>query len=110
VVHNGRDIWVTGGGNGIRYATRGISRSNLVANSTGRSLAIFGNQLYASSTASGYRIAQVGDGLPTTSGQEMVNLPGVPDNDGSPYDFYMADLNPAIPGPDVIYVADQWSP
>lgn len=110
VVANGRDIWVAGGRNGIRYATRGISKSIAVSEFTGRSLFILGEQLYASSTASGYRVVRVGEGLPTTTGQELVNLPGIPDNDGNPYDIYMADLNPLIPGPDVLYVADQWSP
>lgn len=110
VVANGQDIWVTGGRNGIRYATRGISTSTTVTELTGRCLSIFGGQLYTSSTASGYRVARVGEGLPTTAGQELVNLPGVPDNEGSPYGIYMVDLNPAIPGPDVLYVADQWSP
>lgn len=112
VVANGRDIWVTGGRNGIRYATRGIPASTDITATgiTGRSLSIFEGQLYASSTASGYRVMRVGEGLPTTAGQELINLPGIPDNEGSPYDIYMVDLNPAIPGPDVLYVADQWSP
>lgn len=112
VVANGRDIWVTGGRNGIRYATRGIPTSTDITATgiTGRSLSIFEGQLYASSTASGYRVVRVGEGLPTTTGQELINLPGVPDDEGSPYDIYMVDLNPAIPGPDVLYVADQWSP
>lgn len=112
VVANGRDIWVTGGRNGIRYVTRGMSLSiDITANgTTGRSLFIFEKQLYASSTASGYRVVRVGDGLPTTAGQKLINLPGVPDNVGSPYDFFMIDLNTAVPGPDVLYIADQGSP
>lgn len=111
VTSNGYNIWVTGGGNGVRHTTVGSTgaSSTTVASSTGRSLFILDNQLYMSSTASGYRVAQVGNGLPTQSGQETINLPGVPDDEGSPYGIYLTDLNPSIPGPDVLYVADQWS-
>jgi len=108
VTSNGYNIWVTGGGNGIRHANKGATgmSSTTVASSTGRHLFITDNQLYASSSASGYRVAQVGDGMPRQSGQEMVNLPGIPTNTGLPNGIYLVDLNPAVPGPDVLYVAD----
>jgi hypothetical protein len=46
----------------------------------------------------------VGTGLPTTSGQTIVNLPGIPIG-GSPHAFFFADLD-GTPGLDTLYVAD----
>ncbi|WP_257668885.1 glycoside hydrolase family 16 protein [Parapedobacter tibetensis] len=109
VTDDGSKIWVTGGGNGIRYVATGNTASHTLVSSTGRCLTIFGNQLYASSTATGFRVATVGTGLPTTSGQVMANLPGIPNDQGSPYGIFLADLSDMVLGVDVLYVADEWS-
>lgn len=104
---NGTDVWATGGNGGIVYATLGSTGSSntLITTSTGRCLGIYDGQLYATSTATGLRMARVGTGLPTTTGQTMQNLPGYPSSGGSPFQFFMVRMN----GSDtvnVLYVAD----
>lgn len=107
VTSNGYDIWAAGGNNGIRYTHSGDTTSIAVVTQSGRCLHISDNQLYTSSTSSGFRIATVGAGLPTTSGQTMLNLPSIVTTSGSPYGLFLADLNSAVDGPDVLYVADE---
>jgi hypothetical protein len=107
VTSNGYDIWAAGGNNGIRYALSGDTTSIAVVTQSGRCLNIFDNQLYTSSTSSGFRIATVGAGLPKATGQTMSNLPGIVTTSGSPYGIFMADLNNTVAGPDVLYVADE---
>jgi hypothetical protein len=105
---DGVNLWLTGGAGGVRYATVGASSSTAVTSDITnlRAVHIFNGQLYIS-TASGsaVRVGTVGTGLPTTTGQTTTNLPGFPTTT-SPYQFFFADLNPAIPGVDVLYVAD----
>jgi hypothetical protein len=106
-VVNGTGVWTTGGSGGIVYTTLGSTGASntLISTSTGRCLSIYDGQLYTSSTATGFRMARVGSGLPTTTGQTMQNLPGYPATGGSPLQFFMARLN----GSDtvnVLYVAD----
>lgn len=106
-VVNGSDLWVTGGNGGIVYATVGSTGTSntLITTSTGRCLGIYDGQLYASSTATGLRLARVGTGLPTTTGQTMLNLPGYASSGGSPFQYFMTRLN----GSDtvnVLYIAD----
>jgi beta-glucanase (GH16 family) len=106
-VTNGYDIWAAGGNNGIRYTKLGDTNSLALVSQSGRSLKIFNEQLYASTTFSGFRIATVGAGLPKTTGQTMTNLPGIVTTSGSPYDLFLADLDNLVAGPDVLYVADE---
>jgi hypothetical protein len=106
---NGTDIWITGGVGGVRYTTLGATTSNDLSSATLSNLRVvnvYDNQLYFS-TASGttYRIGTVGTGLPTTGLQTLSQLNGIPAATGSPYGYFMADLDGA-PGVDVIYVAD----
>jgi hypothetical protein len=105
---DGVNLWLTGGAGGVRYATLGATSSTAVTSDITnlRAVHIFNGQLYVS-TASGsaVRVGTVGTGLPTTAGQTTTNLPGFPTTT-SPYQFFFADLNPAIPGVDVLYVAD----
>lgn len=107
VTSNGTDIWTTGGNNGIRYTTLGATASVALAAQTGRCLQIFNNQLYASTTATNYRIATIGTGLPKTAGQTLTNLPGIATASGSPYGIYFADLSTSVAGLDVMYVAEE---
>ncbi len=106
---NGTDIWVTGGAGGVRYTTAASTTSSDLSSATLANLRvvqIFDNQLYFS-TASGttYRIGTVGTGLPTSGLQTLTHLTGIPNTTGSPYGYFMADLD-GVPGVDVIYVAD----
>jgi hypothetical protein len=103
-VANGNDIWVTGGGNGIRHTTFGSQTSNVVTNVTGKVLSIFNDQLYASSIAPNVRMAKVGSNLPVTS-TSLENLPGFP-VDGSACQFYLLDQDQSVSGLDVLYIAD----
>jgi hypothetical protein len=110
---NGTDFWTTGGNEGVRYATLGSTTSIVVSSTvaTGnltnlRAVHIYDGQLYVS-TGSGTnsRVLAVGTGTPTTTGQTMNQIPGLP-TAGSPNQFFFADVNPAVPGVDVLYIAD----
>ena len=106
---DGSSVWLTGGAGGIRFANFGagtsVQLSTTVVNL--RQVNIFGGQLFVSdASGSAVRVGTVGSGLPTTSGQTISNLPGFPTSTGSPYGFFLADLDPNTPGLDVAYVAD----
>jgi len=100
------NVWVgSGSSGGVYYGTAASATAiNLSTTSTNvRCVNIINGQLYTSSSSGALRIAAVGTGLPTTAGQTIVNLPGMPVSGGSPYDFTMATLSN---GNSVIYVAD----
>src|SRR5437667_1286419 len=106
---NGTDLWVGGAAGGVRYATTGsitsVQLSTTVTNI--RAVEIFGGQLYNSdSSGTAVRLGKVGNGLPTTSGQTITNLPGFPASTGSSYAFFLADLSSSVNGVDTLYVAD----
>jgi len=106
---DGSDLWIAGAGGGIRFATLGASTSVQLSTTVAnlRQAAIFAGQIYVSdSSGSAVRLGAVGTGMPTTSGQTITNLPGFATSTGSPYGFFFADLDPATPGVDVLYVAD----
>src|SRR5262249_6557955 len=106
---DGTAFWVGGAAGGVRYATLGSTTSTqLSATVTNiRSVEIFDSQLYnPDSPGSTVRIGTVGTGLPTTAGQTITNLPGISPSTGSPYAFFLADLNAAVAGFDTLYVAD----
>ncbi|HEX6432384.1 MAG TPA: T9SS type A sorting domain-containing protein, partial [Niastella sp.] len=107
---NGSDIWACGAGTanstgGVRYATVGATTSTQL-NSAGtgllRCLYIARGQLYVSGTSSTPRIGTVGTGLPTTTGQTITNLPGLPETI-LPGQFILLDLDAGIAGVDVLY-------
>jgi len=104
---NGTDLWITGGAGGIRYTTIGATSSTQLAvtPTTFRSLEIFEDQLYVSASTGATRIATVGTGTPTTSGQTVTNIPGAPTSLGSPYGMFFADLD-GNAGVDTLYVCD----
>jgi hypothetical protein len=107
VTDDGINLWFAGGAGGVRYATRGSTTSTQLSTTVTniRGLNIFGGQLYTS-TGSGtaVRVGAVGTGLPTTSGQTITNLPGFVTT-GSPYGFFLADLDAGVAGVDTLYVA-----
>jgi hypothetical protein len=102
------DLWFNGSSGGVRYATKGSSISTQVAtNFTNLRMAgIFDGQLFTSAATGALRLGTVGIGLPTTTGQTITNLPGLPTAIGSPYGFVFADLNSAVAGMDTLYYAD----
>lgn len=101
-VINGTNLWVSGGSGGVMHTTLGSNTHTQLTTTTARSLMVVNGQLYATSTSGSLRLTAVGSGLPTTAGQTMVNLSGLPTT-GSPYQFFM--VNPGS-GSDVLYVAD----
>lgn len=107
VSNDGGQFWMTGGTNGVQYASPlGASSSIQINTAVGtptnnRNVNIFGGQLYISS-ASGVNkgISTVGSGLPTVTGQSTSLFPGtggVAANSG--YDF-------AIISSTLLYMAD----
>lgn len=102
-VINGSDIWVSGGSGGIMYTTLGSTTQVQLTTTTARSLMVLNGQLYASSTSGALRITTVGTGLPSTTGQTMVNLPGLPTT-GNPYQYFIVNGGS---GSDVLYVAHE---
>lgn len=101
-VINDTAIWVSGGSGGIMYTILGSTSHTQLTTTTARNLIGSNGQLYATSTSGSLRTTAVGTGLPTTSGQTMVNLPGMP-TAGSPYQFFIIN---AGSGSDVLYIAD----
>ncbi len=105
---DGMNLWITGANGGVRYATLGASTSTAISATVAnlRQVEIFGGQLFVStSSGSAVRIGPVGTGIPTTTGQTTTNLPGF-ETAGSPYAFYLADLDAGTAGLDTMYVAD----
>jgi hypothetical protein len=108
VTTDGNALWVGGAAGGVRATTAGSSTSTQLSTTVVniRVVNIFGGQLYASdSSGSAVRLGAVGTGLPTTSGQTIVNLPGFP-TAGSPYGYFFTHLNGGAAGLNTVYVAD----
>lgn len=105
---DGLSYWCSGTGAtanaGVRYVQHGANTS-LGLNAGGptnvRVAGIYNGQLYATSASTVYQsVCAVGTGLPTTSGQPVSVLPGLPAASGpSAYDFWFAD-------PQTLYIAD----
>jgi predicted extracellular nuclease len=105
---NGTRFWISGSTGGSRYvnslgATTSTQLSTTATNL--RATAIFGGQLYVSAQTGAIRVATVGTGTPTTSGQTITNLSGFPTSTTSPYGFVFFDLDAGVPGVDTLYVA-----
>ncbi|PZF72115.1 beta strand repeat-containing protein, partial [Taibaiella soli] len=100
------NIWIGGGGSGgVYYGTAASATAvNLSTTSNNvRCVNIFNGQLYTTSSSGAIRMAAVGTGLPTTAGQTIVNLTGMPISGGSPNESTMATLSN---GSSIIYIAD----
>ena len=115
---NGTDIWATSGtatGGGVHYTTFGSTSSTQLstANVNLRQVDIFDGQLYITTmSGSTVRVGTVGAGTPTTGGQSIATLPGVPTTgspDPDPVQIFMADLSLSVMGIDTLYVADNRS-
>ncbi|HEX8223523.1 MAG TPA: Calx-beta domain-containing protein, partial [Allosphingosinicella sp.] len=116
---DGSTYWAVGSATGVVSGTIGSSTTTLVASTqTGgtnatnlRDVEIFDGQLYVSAQTGSLRIGAVGTGTPTTTGQVVAPLPGIPLTTGassntSPYQFFFADLTAAVAGVDTLYVTD----
>ncbi len=120
---DGTTYWATGGATGVVFGTIGSSTTTIVATTQPsgaavnlRGVEIFDGQLYVSAQTGSLRIGAVGAGTPTTSGQTVTPLPGIPltttnvtTTNTSPYQFYFADLTAAVAGVDTLYVTDDRS-
>lgn len=107
VVADGDNLWISGGTANIYYTTVGATTATSIVGRTGRSMRIFNNQLYTSQiSGSNGPIITVGTGLPTNTGQAIAGLPGLPTTAPSGREFFFADVDPAIAGYDVLYIAN----
>jgi DNA/RNA endonuclease G (NUC1) len=106
--NDGSSFWAVGSASGVRYATLGSATSTSVSttNTNLRQVSIFNGQLYISSGAGSIRIATVGTGLPTNSGNAMTSLPGMPTATNSFNGVFFADLSASVAGVDTVYLAD----
>ncbi len=112
---DGNSFWTTGSSSSsittLRYIqtdstnATGIPITAAGSIGTTRSAIIAGNQLYCSANSLGIKIAEVGAGLPMTSGQTVSNLPGLPQGNIEPYGYQFLDMSDVEPGLDVLYIA-----
>jgi hypothetical protein len=107
ISNNGNNIWFRVPG-ALRYTTTGSNTSVKLNTSSSQAasgdLKIADGQLYANTYAVPL-IRTVGTGLPVTNGQSFTGLAGIPDDIQGTGQFAFADLNPSVPGADVLYVA-----
>jgi hypothetical protein len=109
ITDDGSNYWI-GGGTRLDHVPALTSTATSIATVGGSSygLSISQGQLYAATTIRAQPMVKVGNGLPTTSGQVLTALPGIPERT-NPRQFAFADLDPAVPGMDVLYLASQGS-
>ncbi|NBX87304.1 MAG: hypothetical protein EBQ97_02145, partial [Bacteroidetes bacterium] len=112
VTSDGSTFWTTGANTGVVNISLGTTGAGTVVSSTitnTRWVNIMNGQLYVSSSSGTYQsISAVGTGKPTTTGNSITSLSGLPTTTGgSPYGFLFLDRSPSISGPDLLYVADQ---
>ncbi len=105
---NGTDFWATSSSSGVHYAALGATTSTQLATTPTslRHIAIGGGQLLVSANTGAFRLASVGTGTPTTNGQTITNLNGLPTATVSPYGFVALDRSASIAGIDTLYFAD----
>ncbi|GLZ39725.1 hypothetical protein Acsp05_33490 [Actinokineospora sp. NBRC 105648] len=103
---DGSRFWVVGANGGVRLANLGTTGAttqiNTAAPTNLRTAVIGGGQLYVSSGSGTTGVYSVGTGLPTTGGQ----TPALTVPAASPYGIVALDRDPAVPGVDTLYVAD----
>ena len=108
---DGSSFYGVGGTGGIVYANLGATTGTAVTpTGTGllsniRVIDVYNNQLYASASSTTFRLATTGGAPASTTGQTLTNLSGWPTS-GSPYAYFLADLNNAVAGLDTAYVSD----
>jgi len=109
---DGTGFWAAGAGGGsggIWFIPLGASGGLQVVSSPNnfRCAEVIGGQLYASAAnGSAFDVFAVGSGLPTVGGTTVVGLTGNTSTAASPFAYQLFDLDPNVPGPDTLYVAD----
>jgi hypothetical protein len=107
---DGTNLYACGGTSGVRYFTNSQSTASVQLSTSPvntRGLGVFNGQLYVSSGSGAFRLATVGTGTPTSSGQTIVNLNGMDTSGGSPYGFVMFKLHTGgADDPDTVYICD----
>lgn len=108
-VIDGTDIWVSGGFGGIHHCILGMNSNTQLftpngTNSAGRAIAIFEGQLYYTTSSTAMGVMQVGTGLPT--GPAAATPLFMVSTAMNPYSFSGFDRDPAEPGVDTFYVAN----
>lgn len=109
-IADGTNLWVAGIANAVYHTTIGSTTATKISSMVGRVLRIFNGQLYVSQNLSNIvSVSKLGNGLPLSTDDPVLvtpeALPGLPKT-GSANEFFLADVNDAIPGPDVIYFAN----
>jgi hypothetical protein len=109
VTNDGTSFWAAGSASGVVYLPFGTTGGTqlLATPANLRACEIVASQLYCSSGTGPFTsVFTVGGGTPTTAGQTATLLPGLPTSGASPYAFVLLDTNPAVPGVDTLYLAD----
>jgi len=111
VTADGTSFWTSGANTGIANIAFGGSGAGTVVASTitnTRWINIMNGQLYVSSATGTYQsISSIGTGKPTSTGNTITALPGLPTTGGNSFGFLLLDRVKAVTGPDLLYVADQ---
>jgi hypothetical protein len=108
---NGTNFYAMGGNSGIQLSTFASTSSTQVStgpgNGNSRVINIFNNQLFVSAGNGTFGgVGSVSPSLPAGPGAVATIFSGVGGTTGfSPNDFFLADLNPLVAGPDTLYVA-----
>jgi hypothetical protein len=108
VSNDGTQFWAVGANSGVIYNTLGGSGAGTAVATNFTNLrvpAIANGQLYVSANTGTLRLGTVGTGLPTTTGQTITNLPGLPTASYQPYGYFFADLSAGVAGVDTLYIA-----
>jgi hypothetical protein len=108
---DGTNLWVGGSSTiGIHYTTVGSTTSTQISTAPSlgtRALSIVGGQLYASTNGGTPRFGTIGGNpISSTPGQTYTGLPGI-STTGNFNQFVLFDMNNAISGVDVLYIADE---
>ncbi len=105
VTQNGSGFWLSGASGGLVYAALGASTGVAVSsNNNTRVPMIIDGQLWHSSSVG---LSKVGSGIPMTASTDAVILPVATVSD--PYAFVFMDASTAVPGADLLYVANNTS-
>lgn len=115
-INNGKDVWLYGtsiASTGVYVQHASLDTPNVLTAITttptsSRSINISNGQLYLCSYNLGsYRLGTVGSGLPVSGTATMAAVSGIGSPSGSSFrQFVLLDMDTAIAGPDVLYIAD----
>jgi hypothetical protein len=112
---DGTGFWAGGAGNtssgGIWWIPLGATAGTqltMASTTNVRWPHVIAGQLYTSgNSAPVFSPVKVGTGLPTTAGQTVTALPGLPTSGAAPFSFVFFDRgNPNVTGFDTLYIAD----